>query len=45
MLSQAVVEFGAPLQAIETPTPMPQGTEVLLRVTTLRRLPHRRPHP
>jgi D-arabinose 1-dehydrogenase-like Zn-dependent alcohol dehydrogenase len=32
MLSQAVVEFGAPLQAIETPTPVPQGTEVLLRI-------------
>jgi D-arabinose 1-dehydrogenase-like Zn-dependent alcohol dehydrogenase len=33
MLSQAVVEFGSPLKAIETPTPVPQGTEVLLRVT------------
>ncbi len=33
MLSQAVVEFGAPLKSIETPTPAPQGTEVLLKVT------------
>jgi alcohol dehydrogenase, propanol-preferring len=32
MLSQAVVEFGAPLKEIETPTPVPQGTEVLLKV-------------
>ena len=24
--------FGAPLQEIETPTPVPQGTEVLLKV-------------
>jgi D-arabinose 1-dehydrogenase-like Zn-dependent alcohol dehydrogenase len=32
MLSQAVVEFGAPLKEIETPTPTPQGTEVLLKV-------------
>jgi D-arabinose 1-dehydrogenase-like Zn-dependent alcohol dehydrogenase len=32
MRSQAVVEFGAPLQEIETPTPVPQGTEVLLKV-------------
>ncbi len=32
MLSQAVVEFGAPLQEIETPTPVPQGSEVLLKV-------------
>lgn len=31
MLSQAVVEFGAPLQEIETPTPVPTGTQVLLR--------------
>ncbi|MGD0142397.1 MAG: alcohol dehydrogenase [Rhizomicrobium sp.] len=33
MLSQAVVEFGSPLKSIETPTPVPQGTEVLLKVT------------
>jgi D-arabinose 1-dehydrogenase-like Zn-dependent alcohol dehydrogenase len=33
MLSQAVVEFGKPLQPLETPTPVPQGTEVLLKVT------------
>ena len=32
MLSQAVVEFGAPLKEIETPTPEPKGTEVLLKV-------------
>jgi D-arabinose 1-dehydrogenase-like Zn-dependent alcohol dehydrogenase len=32
MLSQAVIEFGAPLQEMETPTPVPQGTEVLLKV-------------
>ena len=32
MRSQAVIEFGAPLQEIETPTPTPQGTEVLLKV-------------
>ena len=33
MFSQAVVEFGSPLKSIETPTPVPQGTEVLLKVT------------
>ena len=33
MLSQAVVEFGSPLKSIEAPTPEPQGTEVLLKVT------------
>ena len=32
MRSQAVVEFGAPLKEIETPTPEPTGTEVLLKV-------------
>jgi len=32
MLSQAIVEFGKPLQAIESPTPEPKGTEVLLKV-------------
>ncbi len=31
MLSQAVVKFGAPLEAIETQTPVPTGTEVLLK--------------
>ena len=31
MRSQALVEFGAPLQEIETPTPVPTGTEVLLK--------------
>lgn len=33
MHSQAMVEFGKPLQDIETPTPVPQGSEVLLKVT------------
>ncbi|MDE2462552.1 MAG: alcohol dehydrogenase catalytic domain-containing protein [Alphaproteobacteria bacterium] len=32
MLSQAIVEFGKPLQAIEAATPEPKGTEVLLQV-------------
>ena len=32
MRSQAITEFGKPLQDIETPTPEPQGTEVLLKV-------------
>lgn len=32
MLSQAIVEFGKPLQAIEAPTPEPKGSEVLLAV-------------
>jgi D-arabinose 1-dehydrogenase-like Zn-dependent alcohol dehydrogenase len=32
MLSQAIVEFGKPLQAIESPTPEPTGSEVLLKV-------------
>jgi len=32
MRSQAVVEFGSPLQEIETATPEPQNTEVLLKV-------------
>jgi D-arabinose 1-dehydrogenase-like Zn-dependent alcohol dehydrogenase len=32
MLSQSLVAFGAPLEAIETPTPVPHGTEVLLKV-------------
>jgi D-arabinose 1-dehydrogenase-like Zn-dependent alcohol dehydrogenase len=32
MLSQSITAFGAPLEAIETPTPVPQGTEVLLKV-------------
>ncbi len=32
MLSQSMVEFGAPLQEIETPTPVPAGTEVLLKI-------------
>src|ERR1700742_325172 len=32
MLSQVIVEFGAPLKELETPTPAPQGTEVLLKV-------------
>jgi D-arabinose 1-dehydrogenase-like Zn-dependent alcohol dehydrogenase len=32
MLTQSVTAFGAPLEAMETPTPVPQGTEVLLKV-------------
>ena len=32
MKSQAITEFGKPLQEIETPTPTPTGTEVLLKV-------------
>jgi D-arabinose 1-dehydrogenase-like Zn-dependent alcohol dehydrogenase len=33
MRSYAVVEWGQPLQLLERPTPEPQGTEVLVRVT------------
>jgi D-arabinose 1-dehydrogenase-like Zn-dependent alcohol dehydrogenase len=32
MRSQAILEFGSPLKEIETPTPEPKGTEVLLKV-------------
>ena len=32
MLSQSMTAFGAPLAAMETPTPVPHGTEVLLKV-------------
>lgn len=32
MLSQAITTFGAPLEALETPTPEPKGTEVLVKV-------------
>lgn len=32
MLSQSMVAFGAPLEAIETQTPEPRGTEVLVQV-------------
>jgi Zn-dependent alcohol dehydrogenase len=32
MRSQAVVEFGQPLEEIEAPTPFPHGTEVLIKV-------------
>ncbi|HVZ69351.1 MAG TPA: alcohol dehydrogenase [Rhizomicrobium sp.] len=32
MRSQAIVEFGSPLKEIETPTPAPAGTEVLLKI-------------
>jgi D-arabinose 1-dehydrogenase-like Zn-dependent alcohol dehydrogenase len=31
MLSQAIVEFGSPLKEIETPTPTPKGTEILIK--------------
>jgi D-arabinose 1-dehydrogenase-like Zn-dependent alcohol dehydrogenase len=32
MLSQSLVAFGAPLESRESPTPAPQGSEVLLKV-------------
>jgi D-arabinose 1-dehydrogenase-like Zn-dependent alcohol dehydrogenase len=32
MRSQVITAFGAPLEALETPTPTPAGTEVLIRV-------------
>jgi D-arabinose 1-dehydrogenase-like Zn-dependent alcohol dehydrogenase len=32
MRSQAVVTFGAPLQEVEAPTPVPEGTQVLIAV-------------
>jgi len=32
MQSQAITEFGKPLQLVETPTPTPMGTEILLKV-------------
>ena len=32
MKSQAITEFGKPLQSVETPTPTPTGTEVLVKV-------------
>ena len=32
MLCQAVVEFGSPLKELELPTPVPTGTQVLLKV-------------
>ena len=31
--SQAVVDFGEPLQTVEFPLPVPQGREVLIRTT------------
>ena len=33
MKSEAIVEYGQPLQIIESATPEPKGTEVLLKVT------------
>src|SRR5258708_19938651 len=33
MKSYKVVEFGKPLQKVEEPTPTPQGSEVLVRIT------------
>jgi len=33
MHSQAITEFGKPLQHVETPTPSPKGTEVVIKVT------------
>ncbi|HEY2710013.1 MAG TPA: alcohol dehydrogenase [Caulobacteraceae bacterium] len=32
MRSQAITEFGKPLESIESPTPTPTGTEVLIRI-------------
>ncbi len=32
MKSYRVTEFGAPLQAVDEPTPKPTGTQVVLRV-------------
>ncbi|HTK80404.1 MAG TPA: alcohol dehydrogenase catalytic domain-containing protein, partial [Rhizomicrobium sp.] len=32
MRSHAIVEFGSPLKEIETLTPEPKGTEVLLKI-------------
>ena len=33
MKSEAIVEFGKPLQTIEMDTPTPKGKEVLLKIT------------
>ena len=33
MKSYKVVEFGKPMQKVEEPTPKPQGSEVLVRIT------------
>jgi D-arabinose 1-dehydrogenase-like Zn-dependent alcohol dehydrogenase len=33
MHAQAITEFGKPLQHVETPTPQPQGSEVVVKVT------------
>lgn len=33
MKSFKVIEFGQPLQRVESPNPVPQGTEVLVRIT------------
>jgi D-arabinose 1-dehydrogenase-like Zn-dependent alcohol dehydrogenase len=33
MHAQAITEFGKPLQRVETPTPEPRGTEVVVKVT------------
>ena len=33
MESEALIEFGKPLERIKTETPTPQGKEVLLKVT------------
>ena len=32
MKSQVITEFGKPLEELETPTPVPSGTEVLLKI-------------
>ena len=33
MKSYKVVEFGKPMQKVEEPTPVPKGTEVVMRIT------------
>ena len=45
MHSQVIVEFGAPLKTIEAPTPVPTGTEVLLKVDQCGRVPQRCAYP
>ena len=33
MFCEAITAYGEPLQRLDTPTPQPQGTEVLLEIT------------
>ena len=42
MRSCQIIEYGKPLEMREYPNPEPQGTEVLVKVTGLRRVSHRR---